>query len=92
MTGVRKKPGVAFWITVALAVGLAYPLSFGPASWLSKHGLIRDYDVWRAYRPIVVAMWDGPDWMFNAIDGYAQLWAGWTATFALRSIEFLNRR
>jgi hypothetical protein len=31
----RKKPGVAFWATVALVVVLvAYPLSFGPACWI----------------------------------------------------------
>jgi hypothetical protein len=30
----RKKPGVAFWATVVVAVALvAYPLSFGPACW-----------------------------------------------------------
>src|SRR5260370_147767 len=35
MTTDRKKPGVAFWATVALAVVLVgYPLSQGPAGWL----------------------------------------------------------
>jgi len=29
MTPTRKKPGVAFWATVVVVVGLAYPLSFG---------------------------------------------------------------
>jgi hypothetical protein len=30
----RKKPGVAFWATVVVAVVLVgYPLSFGPACW-----------------------------------------------------------
>jgi hypothetical protein len=34
MSNDRKKPGVAFWATVALFVVLAaYPLSFGPACW-----------------------------------------------------------
>ena len=34
MTSDRKKPGVAFWATVALVVVLVgYPLSFGPACW-----------------------------------------------------------
>ena len=33
----RKKPGVAFWTTVLVAVCLAgYPLSFGPACWVSS--------------------------------------------------------
>src|SRR5262245_62256845 len=34
MTSDRKKPGAAFWATVAIVVALvAYPLSFGPACW-----------------------------------------------------------
>jgi hypothetical protein len=32
MTSDGKKPGVAFWATVVLAVALAYPLSIGPAA------------------------------------------------------------
>ena len=32
----RKKPGVGFWVTVGLAIVLAYPLSFGPACWISS--------------------------------------------------------
>ena len=42
----RKKPGWAFWTTVALvAVMVAYPLSFGPACWWSWHGgMDIDYD------------------------------------------------
>ena len=37
MTSDRKKPGVAFWATVVVVVGLmAYPLSFGPACWLTS--------------------------------------------------------
>lgn len=36
MTPSRKKPGVAFWGTVALAVVLAYPVSFGPACWFAR--------------------------------------------------------
>jgi hypothetical protein len=32
----RKNPGLAFWATVAAVVALlAYPLSFGPACWLT---------------------------------------------------------
>ena len=37
----RKKPGVAFWATVAVVVVLvAYPLSFGPLVWLDSRGLL----------------------------------------------------
>jgi hypothetical protein len=36
----RKKPGVAFWATVVLAALLVgYPLSFGPACWLTSQEL-----------------------------------------------------
>src|SRR5262245_35345099 len=33
----RKKPGVAFWTAVVVFAALvAYPLSFGPACWLTS--------------------------------------------------------
>jgi hypothetical protein len=35
MTSDRKKPGVAFWATVVVAL-VAYPLSFGPACWSTE--------------------------------------------------------
>jgi hypothetical protein len=37
----RKKPGVAFWVAVAVVVVLVgYPLSMGPVLWISVHGWI----------------------------------------------------
>jgi len=36
----RKKPGVAFWATVGLAVVLAYLLGTGPAIWLESRELL----------------------------------------------------
>jgi len=36
MTSSCKKPGVAFWATVVVVVGLAYPISFGPACWITS--------------------------------------------------------
>ena len=62
----RKKPGVAFWATVVVVVALvAYPLSFGPACWISSrigHGA----EILPVlYRPFVGKMdHDDPDW-FN---------------------------
>ena len=35
MSSDRKKPGVAFWATVALVVVLLYVASFGPACWMT---------------------------------------------------------
>jgi hypothetical protein len=64
----RKKPGVAFWATVALVVVLvAYPLSFVPACWISKTNELPLNDgrcpraAPRFYRPIGWAMVHGPD-------------------------------
>ena len=41
----RKKPGVAFWVAVPLAVVALYILSFGPACWLTagRHGRMTPY-------------------------------------------------
>ena len=36
MTEERKRPGVAFWSTIVVVVALAYPLSAGPACWVSS--------------------------------------------------------
>jgi hypothetical protein len=53
MTG-QKKPGAAFWATVALAVVLmGYPLSFGPAIWLAARGYFRESAVQSFYMPIL---------------------------------------
>jgi hypothetical protein len=52
----RKKPGVAFWATVALVLVLVgYPLSLGPAVWLQTRGMmpkfISDFLMW-FYTPL----------------------------------------
>ena len=39
----RNKPTAGFWITVALVAVLVYPLSFGPACWITSrlgHGAV----------------------------------------------------
>ncbi len=41
----RKKPGVAFWATVALVAVLAYPLSFGPACWWLSNSKFDDVEL-----------------------------------------------
>jgi hypothetical protein len=74
----RKKPGVAFWATVAVAVVLAaYPLSFGPVR----------YAYWKNDRPAWMGkaagmfFWPhfwmhehGPQWLSRAISGYDDWW------------------
>jgi hypothetical protein len=37
-----KRPGVAFWATVAVVVALAYPLSIGPVMWLADREMLPD--------------------------------------------------
>ena len=48
-----KKPGVAFWASVVVVVGLiGYPLSFGPWCWIASRTAAHVCDVPRFYRPI----------------------------------------
>ena len=69
MTSSRKKPGVAFWATAVVVVLLvAYPLSFGPAVWLTARGLFSESTVQSFYLPILWSagqaetLADGLDW------------------------------
>ena len=74
----KKKPGMAFWCTVTVAVALAaYPLSFGPAC--ARFGprqlLVQDplYDAYHAfYRPLLWAM-NNP-LVYGAMERYCALW------------------
>ena len=55
MTPSRKKPGVAFWATVVVVVGLvAYPLSFGPVLWLARRDRLPTRATSIAYRPLIL--------------------------------------
>jgi hypothetical protein len=52
----RKKPGVAFWATVVVVVVLvAYPLSFGPACWLTSRTRVGVRLIPAVYRPLIWA-------------------------------------
>jgi hypothetical protein len=54
MTSDRKKPGVAFWATVVVVVVLvAYPLSFGPACWISSRVKADEKFVNGFYQPVL---------------------------------------
>jgi hypothetical protein len=49
-----KKPGVAFWATVVVVVVLiAYPLSIGPACWISSRANLGTYEVMDVYSPLL---------------------------------------
>ena len=72
MTPDRKKPGVAFWATVVVVVALvAYPLSFGPACWMVRRGLISPPIVAHFYRPILRHSGVLPSGVHQAILTYA---------------------
>jgi hypothetical protein len=64
MTSDRKQPGAAFWATVVVVVVLlGYPLSFGPACWITSHVhpgndfINRVPWIGRFYWPILVLAW-----------------------------------
>jgi hypothetical protein len=77
----RKKPGVAFWATVVVVVVLiGYPLSFGPACWVSSHSGRGSALVSTVYQPILWSVFDGPALVVTPVWWYAHLFAadGWS--------------
>ena len=53
----RRQPGVAFWATGVVVVGLvAYPLSFGPACWIVSWLNAGDKILSAAYSPITLLL------------------------------------
>ncbi len=78
MTPSRKKLGVAFWATVAVVVVLlVYPLSFGPACWISSRA--PQWDIpWTVtnfiYSPVLRA-WSHDGTIPDAIGWYGNLGA-----------------
>ena len=82
MTSDRKHPSVAFWISVAfVAVLVGYPLSFGPACWITSRTNVGAFAIPFVYRPIMSGLSDddesGAD---DAVRSYAKFGAakGWT--------------
>jgi hypothetical protein len=50
----RKKPTAGFWVTVALVgVLVAYPLSFGPACWLSDRDIVPYRSTYVVFAPLI---------------------------------------
>src|SRR5262245_39140921 len=53
----HKKPGVAFRATVVMVCLLvAYPLSFGPACWISSRTALGHRTIPKFYRPLTLAL------------------------------------
>ena len=75
MTTERKKPGVTFWATVVVIVGLAYVLSSGPAIWLHERQLLSDGSVTILYDPLFRVCLYGPRPIRRASDWYLALWS-----------------
>jgi hypothetical protein len=74
----RKKPGVAFWATVALVVVLVgYPLSQGPAVWLQESGYWPESLNWadHGYDPLRWIMHRSPDSVCGTWNSYVT-WFG----------------
>jgi len=86
MTTDSKKPGVAFWTTVACLALLAYGASLGPGCWLSSRfgGM---HIVSHVYRPITwIAEISGSDSLMGMLQAYSALGSTDDATWAF-SVE-----
>ncbi len=74
----RKKPGLAFWATLAALTVLAvYPLSLGPVTLIwSLRGEPKSWGtpVYIAYMPVQQVMWHGPEWFAKAANAYLGWW------------------
>jgi hypothetical protein len=66
----RKKPGVAFWATVVVVGGLAYPLSFGPACLIWGRHIYDWPRVLAVYEPCIRVVDGGP----RAAERVLRLW------------------
>jgi hypothetical protein len=67
----RKQPGATFWAAIVVVVVLMYPLSFGPACWLTSRGIFFHTFTARAFYPVVWAATFGPRPIRDGIQWYA---------------------
>src|SRR5262249_4370801 len=71
MTSARKDPSVALWLTIILVVLVGYPLSFGPACWITSRA--DDRELPTAYLPIGWLLGNSPRLIVVAFIAYAQV-------------------
>ncbi len=72
----RKKPGVAFWGAVVVAVVVLYAASVGPAYWAACSGWL-PVDAYRwIYAPILGLYRNGPRPVHDIIRSYCHWWFG----------------
>ncbi len=84
-----KKPTSGFWITVALVgVLAAYPLSFGPAVWLTGRRYFRESTVTSFYWPVLWSTAHAQA-LEKAVDWWGSLWVpnGESVTLMIRTDE-----
>jgi hypothetical protein len=76
-----RKPSAAFWTAVALTVLIVgYPLSLGPACWISSRAGRGENAVTIVYRPILWNVsWNGRQPLHRLVTWYSKLCArtGW---------------
>jgi len=75
MSEPKKKPGVAFWATVLVVVGLVYVLSIGPATWLHERRLLSNGAMTTLYAPHFGVYEHGPRPIRRASDWCLALWS-----------------
>jgi hypothetical protein len=76
----RKRASAAFWATVALVVLLVgYPLSIGPACWVSSHLGCGSSAASLIYGPAIRACGHGPNFVAKSVAWYSVAGAaeGW---------------
>jgi hypothetical protein len=76
MSGERKKPGVAFWATVMLAVPILYVLSSGPAVLIVDYAQSEQVNEWFGwvYAPLNWLYLKGPKPIRDLLDWWQHLW------------------
>ena len=76
MSDPNKKRGVRFYATVvAVVVAVAlvmYPLSIGPAIWLTSRGYFRESTVQLLYMPVLLSA-EQAEWLENAVTWWGSL-------------------
>lgn len=79
MTDSRKKPGVAFWLTVVATTTLLYVLSSGPANWLALKGFLPEDAATVTYAPLFWIIERCPESAQTKFFEWLSLWrpAGW---------------
>ena len=75
MSEERKKVGAGFWIVIAAIVALAYPVSIGPACWISSRaGRGSEFVSW-VYSPVIRICDKGPDFVRRIVRSYSEFGA-----------------